>query len=69
MGTTLPLTLLKKIHYRTKVVVYQSSLQLTMQCTAVKPMHYFVSVIKELTQAIFSELLLSYQFMAWCAVL
>jgi hypothetical protein len=40
-----------EIYYRTKAVVCQNSLQVTVQCTAVKPMHEFIPVVEEVTMA------------------
>jgi uncharacterized membrane protein YesL len=39
-----------EVHYRTKAVVCQNVLKAAVQCTAVKPMEYFVIAVKELTQ-------------------
>jgi len=41
-----------KIQYRSEAVVSLNILKGTVQCTTVKPMQYFVSIVKELTQTI-----------------
>jgi len=39
------------MYYRTEPIVCLNILKATLQCTGVKPMQYFVSVVKEKTQA------------------
>jgi len=40
-----------KIHYRTEAAVCQNILRVTVQHTALNPTQYFLSVLKEITQA------------------
>jgi len=43
---------ISEIHYRIEAVVYQNILKVTVQHTALNPMQCFVSILREITQAI-----------------